>query len=195
MPTGTTDVPLTGGAAVGANMVAEPGAVPGQGDDAPPTIPTDPTPPSQPASSGMDIPVPPDVNKEDLVNLLADISQRLKRLEGGTVAEIHTAGGASADKRLRMVERKSFQKLDAYNGQPNQFENWAYKLKGFLQAEPEFRPLLDWIERVAMIEEDESGQRPLTLLGKRIPKPGDDPWQPGSDGGNYEDAIHWADWY
>ena len=115
MPTTTTDVTgAAGNGAVDLNMVAEPGPVPGRGDDAPRDNPNplNAAPPSQPAGSGLNIPVPPDVNKDDLVHLLADINQRLKRLEGGTDAAICPTGGTNNDRRMRMVERKSFQKLE-----------------------------------------------------------------------------------
>ena len=62
-------------------------------------------------------------------------------------------------------------------------------MRGFLETESGFRPLLEWIERIATIEEDDSGQRPLTLLGRRMPSIGSDPWGTGTEGCEYEDTI------
>ena len=58
-----------------------------------------------------------------------------------------------------------------------------------MNSEIGFRPLLEWIERVAILEEDDGGQRPMTLLGRRTPAPGGDPWQPGIEGNTYTDVI------
>ena len=88
-----------------------------------------------------------------------------------------------------MVERKGFQKLDTYAGAPGQFETWSYKYRGFLCTEPGYRPLLEWIEAIATQEENEAGQRPLTLMGERVADAGTDPWLPGQEGMHYTDKI------
>ena len=77
-----------------------------------------------------------------------------------------------------MVERKAFMKLAEYDGNPIHFDVWAYKMRGFLQTEPEYVPLLSWIERLALLEEDEQGRRPMSLLGSKVKAMplGGDPW-------------------
>merc|ERR1711884_441995 len=107
---------------------------------------------------------------------------------------METQGGSNSEPmrtgpKLRMIERKGFQKLETYNGSVGQFDTWAYKLKGFMHTEPGFRPLMEWIEHAAMQEENELGQRPMTLLGNRKPNPGADPWLPGTEGLDFEDQI------
>ena len=133
------------------------------------------------------MPLPPETVVE-LVSTITKIQQRLMQLEsGGTVAGIH--GAAPQHGKMRMVERKAFQKLESFSGAQAQFETWAFKVRGFLHTEAGFRPLLDWIEKVAMVEEDDHGQRPLTLMGRRTPQPGGDPLHSSPEGNHFEDTI------
>ena len=158
------------------NMVAEPGAVP----TGPPGAMMPPLNPEQ-QTQGIgrrvldDAELPPTMfptegATEAADNALAAIAatlesvmRRLAQLEvnpagSSTVAGIQSESNpVNEQKRLRMTERKAYQKLEGYNGSTAQFETWAYKLRGFLNSEIGFRPLLEWIERVAILEEDDGG--------------------------------------
>ena len=204
-----TGAPSTGPEVVGANMVAEHGpdgpammqpdgirgdttharGIPVPGGEGPPGIGANPDD-ANPAGPALS----PELAA--IAATLETLSNRIMMLEGspgrgGTVAGIQSETTAQGpdEKRVRMIERKAFQKLEAYNGNAAQFDTWSYKLRGFLCTEPGFRPLLEWVERIATMEEDDAGQRPLTMLGVRCPSPGMDPWLPGTDGSVFQDEI------
>ena len=69
---------------------------------------------------------------------------------------------------MAMTERKGFTKVPEFDGSASTFEVWSYKMRGFLQSEPGYRGLLEWIERLATMEEDDHGNRPMSLLRAKM---------------------------
>ena len=53
-------------------------------------------------------------------------------------------------KRVRLAERRSFQKVPEYSGAPEGYDNWRFRFRGALSCEGEMINMLDWVEAKAV---------------------------------------------
>lgn len=98
-------------------------------------------------------------------------------------------GNQSGTRKQRLMDRKGFVNVLEFSGGADKVDTWVWKLRGFLEEDEVFRPILDWLLKVAIQEKDEHGRRPTTLLGpKGCVGVGPDAWLPGH-GAAHVDSI------
>ena len=106
------------------------------------------------------------------VRVMQTIQERVKSPEGETTKATDWAEkveeAARPDRRQRMVERKGFAKLPEFSVDAGSMDVWLFKFKRFMHQEPDYKPLLKWIEGHAMKEESEEKARPNTLLSSEM---------------------------
>ena len=48
-----------------------------------------------------------------------------------------------------MTDRKAFSTLPRYTGKVEDFDDWHFKMKQFLESEAEFLPFMMWVDQQA----------------------------------------------
>ena len=123
---------------------------------------------------------------------VAGLTKRIEGVERGEGSKDERSSRGDQGVRRdpqRMTERRGFTKVPEFQGRPEAFEDWRFRMRGFLSSEGIFSKLLDWVDKLALADEDEHGNRVNSMVKKRAKrvKEGSDPWSmPWDDEEEYE---------